>query len=207
MVNFIDLITACFILLGSGTGTVVVRHLLETKRVRDSVVFRQGMESMTRVYDCLNEVVDKTGAKRAMILHSENGGGIPKGSSDLFVTISHEIHRDSRSVRLEFQKTPVDYEYIKMLSALANSKDNFLHLRTDLLPPSQLKDLYTQDNIHQTLIFVLQKKKNKFIYCSFNFREVEIVKPWIFRKCSFEAAKIKQILDQDEKRIKNWWKK
>lgn len=206
MSGFIDLATAVFVFLSGSTGTVIVKHIIDKKKSRDETVFQQGMFSMNHVYDCLNEIVDKAKAKRAMILYSENGGGIPKGSSDLFVTISHEIHRDSRSVRLEFQKTPVDHEYIKMLSALANSKNGFLYLKTDLLPASQLKDLYTHDNINQTLIFVLQKKKNKFMYCSFNFREDEDLDPWVFRKCTFEVAKIKQIFNEDEKRIRRWWR-
>lgn len=199
--------TACIALAGGGTGTVIARHVLEKKRTQNSVVFQQGMDSMNRVYDCLNEVVDKTGAARAMILYSENGGGIPKGSSDLFVTISHEIHRNSHSIRSDVQGLPVDHEYIRLLSALCTSKDQMLYVRKEFLPESLLRDLYEQDGINQSLIYVLQKRKNKFVYCSFNFKEVDQLNPSIVRRCTLEAAKIKQIIIEDDKRIKNWWKK
>lgn len=207
MGNFIDLITAGFAFASGGTGTLIVRHVLEKKKIRDSTIFQEGMNSMNHVYDCLNEVVDKTGASRAMILYSQNGGGIPKGSSDLFVTISHEIHRNSYSIRKDFQGIPVDHEYIKLISALANSKEQMLFVRKQFLPECLLKDLYHKDGVEQSLIFSLQKRKNKFIYCCFNFNHKQQIQPSVVRKCNLEAAKIRHILEQDDNRIKNWWKK
>lgn len=207
MGNFIDLITAGFALASGGTGTLIVRHVLEKKKIRDSTIFQKGMNSMNHVYDCLNEVVDKTGASRAMILYSQNGGGIPKGSSDLFVTVSHEIHRDSNSIRQQVQRLPVDQEYIRMLSALLSSKDQCIYVSKDNLPDCLLKDLYNHDGIEQSLMYALQTRKNKFIYCSFNFKTKEPIDPSKIRRCALEAAKIKQIIIEDDNRIKNWWKK
>ena len=187
-------------------GEIVI-SLLGKSGGKEKNLFIEAIESMHEVYSCLNDVVSHNGCSRAMLLYSENGGGIPQGRSDLFVTISHEIHTEAESIRHEVQRLPVDFDYIQLLQALLNSKEGILFIETEKMNQGLLKDIYIKAGTAQSLIFRLTETKNKLYYCSFNFKKDHPVTDECFRNCTLQASKIKKIIKHDQKRIRNLFSK
>jgi len=190
------------VIVSSSGVTAIVVKLVNSRKQREQNLFIDAIESMHEIYNCLNDVISQNGCSRAVVLYSENGGGIPQGRSDLFVTISHEMHMEAESVRHKVQKLPVDYDYIQMLNALLGSDHGCIFLETEKMNPGLLKDLYQYSETSQALVFKLTQTKNKLYYCSFNFKKEHPVTDQCFRNCTLQASKIRMIIKNDQKRLR-----
>ena len=85
---------------------VLMKQRVQEKESYQAASFEKALDSMHMIYNCLNDVVYKSQADRAMVLYSTNGGGIPHAASDLYVTVSHEITRNELSLKRDIQSLP-----------------------------------------------------------------------------------------------------
>ena len=200
-----DIIIAIIGFFGLATtsiGTLIAKDLIDKNKANRRDSFKRIIPDLHRVYHHLHEVVSRCKSTRAMVLYTENGGGIPSPRSDLFVTVSFEAHNGTQPIREICQRQPCDEEYIKMLGVLLNS--DYLVVQADLMPPCMLKDLYSQTGTKVSLLFIVCRTQTKFHYCSFNFKEDTPITKEVFQRCKLEATAIKDIFSKDQQR-KKWF--
>jgi energy-converting hydrogenase A subunit M len=179
--------------LASSIGTLIVKEYLSTKAKERQESFRRVMPDIHRVYDHLSEVVHSCGAIRTLVMYVENGGGVIDVTSDLFATVSYEIHSGTESIKEKYQRRPIDHEYIRMLRHLMDSNGQWLYVRTEQMPDGVLKRDLQKNGTKQALVFYLTGTDRKTHYCSFNFGQDEPLSKQTVEKCLIEAKSIRDI--------------
>ena len=119
----------------STVGGMFVQHMLHKKKDKDKNAWRDVIPVMHKVYGCLNSIINNCGAIRASIFYTENGGGVPTAKSDLFCTMSYEVCQNTRSLRNEYQRRPVDQAYTYMLQSLLTSQTGCIRIQTANMAP------------------------------------------------------------------------
>lgn len=141
------------------------------KRVRRA---KEGYEGIGQLLDALEEGRRASGAARALVIVSQNSGGIPVPGVPVKVSIRYESASDhTRRIHGEFQDWPADAAYCDLLRDIASSGTRPVALTTKTMREGVLKDLYTADKIIGSKIYLLGHVPdgNWMAYASFNFEE------------------------------------
>lgn len=130
----------------------------------------EAAEAAARVHHILNDAVVRLGSKRALILYTENGGGVPKPGLPIYVTVLYEMFRnEGDSIREHVQRIMCDGFYCEMISNLLNSPENKVYLITRAMPRCYLKGLYEKAGTELSVVIYLRSTRRKTFYVSFNF--------------------------------------
>lgn len=130
----------------------------KTSSIQDTILH------MTEIYNTMHKVVSKTQAQKFVIFKAENGGGIPKLGSPLFISAIMAVF-DAPFLSIDkYQRLRVDAEYTKMLSQLL--LNNHIRHNVEELSSSLLKSIYTEADIREANLYLLHATKDAIYYCS-----------------------------------------
>jgi hypothetical protein len=126
----------------------------------------RAMAQVQRVYETLNEALAEVGhAGRAMLLRSENGGGIPSPNRPVYSSILHEVHSpDLEAMRESWQRVKVDAQYAELLHKLATAGHH--HIVTSELEDGALRTMYEAQGIVCALVYAIAADESGFNYLS-----------------------------------------
>ncbi|MGH1438248.1 MAG: hypothetical protein ACRBG0_27695 [Lewinella sp.] len=133
--------------------------------------FKTAYETVTELHYNLDYILSETGAERALILKSENGGGKPRLDAHLYSSIIHEAFNGLPSIKDKWQRQRIDADYSKLLSELTNRKIYTIFTK-DLEDKSILKDNYISAEIKMSRVIELYEDEKKYIYMSLNYLEI-----------------------------------
>lgn len=128
------------------------------------VSIQETIKHMTDIYNTMHEVVSKTQAHRFMIFKAENGGGIPRLGSPLFVSAVMAVLDAPFHTIEKYQRLRVDADYTKMLSDLLLY--NHVRYKVVEMPSSLLKTIYEDSNVQESNLYLLHTTKDAIYYCS-----------------------------------------
>ena len=95
----------------STIGLYLVKIYFERRKAFENSSFEHAIKSMQEILYCLAEAISQCECTRAMILYSSNGGGVPHGAANLYVTIAHEICIKQQLIKHKVQNIPVDRDW------------------------------------------------------------------------------------------------
>lgn len=118
---------------------------------------------MSEIYNTMHKVVSKTQAQKFVIFKAENGGGIPKLGSPLFISAVMAVFDAPFLTIDKYQRLRVDAEYTKMLSQLLLNS----HVKHNVedLDNSLLKSIYVEADIKEANLYLLHTTKEAIYYC------------------------------------------
>ena len=124
----------------------------------------------------LKQVVAEADAIRALLIRSQNGGGVPGPTSPATVTVLYDAcAKGTRSIVGAWNETRADHQYCDVLRRLA--QNGRVHLVTEDMDAGDLKDLYERDGIKQSYVFRLGATETQMVYLSINFGFAEKLEP------------------------------
>lgn len=128
--------------------------------------FKRALIDISKLYEELNFLLAKTGAKRVLLLRAHNGGGKPKKGYPLYSTAEYEVYQGSgNTIKQDWQKQPLDEYYISMLSDLDQQEQLELKLY-GMNEDSMIKKVYFNDGIFSTKLIKIFENKDSFFYLS-----------------------------------------
>jgi len=162
--NVIELLTA--LAGGGGALAFVLKWWFARKRaanVNDTV---RAMAEVREVYEALNDVLMEVGgAGRAMLLRSENGGGIPSANRPVYSSVLHEVHGTSlEPIRERWQRMKVDEQYARLLHELATK--GYVQLDTASMEPGSLRTSYEAAGVACAMVCAVVADDTGFNYLS-----------------------------------------
>lgn len=141
------------------------------KRLADDMQagFIKALEKKNEVESVLWRIKRDLVSPRVLILKSENGGGIPKATDHVYVSILHELP-DSNVKRIKpvIQRIPSDSAYNDML--LSMLKSGMVLNVTETMEEGMLKDFYIDDDITCSITAPILILPDKFLYISIAWR-------------------------------------
>lgn len=127
------------------------------------------MKSRIDVYDVLNELKNAVDSPRTLVLYTEDGGGLPKPGSPLYITILYEAtDKEVTSIKHDIQHILTDESYDMMLSTLIT--DAIFISKTTDLSSGILRQFYEMDEINSTIVVPILQTKKRFYYLSVAFK-------------------------------------
>jgi len=120
------------------------------------------IKKVVKIYDEMHKVLDETDVQRMLVIKAHNGGGLIRPSTQLYVSVLYEDYTvPFKSVKEEYQKLPVDSEYLRMMSILCEQKS--VKLIPKEMRPGILKEIYTTEGVQYAEIYFLgQDRKNLY---------------------------------------------
>lgn len=122
---------------------------------------------VAQIYDNMKELLDSEefGIERILILYAHNGGDDLVSGKPSYVSCLHEETRHPfTSVKKDYQRLPLDGEYITMLTSLYLNKE--INLKTADLKDSLLKNIYLTEGVDHSRLFFLKHTKEAFWFMS-----------------------------------------
>lgn len=165
-----ELITQLIIsILGVGVAVIELYKFIKQREAKKRDTFKELLPKMEQIYETLNEILHATGAERALVLSTQNGGGIPQVGKPLYSSVLYEVRANTSisPVKNTWQKQLVDRQYTMML--LDVHRHGKLFIDTDLMEEGLLKDVYTSQQIHSAFIFSIGVSKDRFYYLSLSY--------------------------------------
>lgn len=164
----VALIAAIGTMFAAWGGQLIKGWFAARGRRKDVANVLDGMERAQASYSILSNMRMDTTASRVLLLVGHNGGGYPRPDSPFYTTVLFWSIDDSQTPSAtavtQYKSLPVDAEHIKML--LDAEKSSPVILDVDRMPPSQWKRYYQAEGVKHSLIFFLEIKDRKFLYCS-----------------------------------------
>ncbi len=160
MDNLYQILT--FLFGATGIGTFVIKWWLGQREKRKDISTL--LAGLSNIYSKMQQLLNETDANRFLILKAENGGGRPKIGSTINVSVLYEVLSGLPSIKDDYQKLPVDNEYISMLADA--SSHGHTSLVVSEMPPCILKDIYVAENVKYSEIHYLCETPKAFYYCS-----------------------------------------
>lgn len=146
----------------AGVGTLLVKWYISQRDKRKDISTL--LAGLSNIYSKMQQLLNETDANRFLILKAENGGGRPKIGSTINVSVLYEVLAGLPSIKDDYQKLPVDNEYISMLADA--SSHGHASLVVSELPPCILKDIYVAENVKYSEVHYLCETPKAFYYCS-----------------------------------------
>lgn len=142
--------------------------------ISDGVAFKQGLinavEKKNQVMSELVKLKTEIHAPRVLILKSENGGGIPKATDHVYLSVLEEVPDSNiHPIKDKVQKLPSDKAYNDLIIRLI--QDGGAVIKTKDMDAGILKDFYTNEGIYISIVKPIVSLKDKFLYSSFAWRE------------------------------------
>lgn len=184
-----------FMLTFIGSGTLIatisfMRYLISVWILRRKESVRHAIESIHSLYETLNDVMAATHAVRAVIVKTENGGGIPHIGSRIYSTVLYEVHdKFVDAVKLNWQRRIVDEAMTKTLLKIVTADSTDIKLE-ELEGTLQL--VYKTQGIAFSKVFQIYKDEVSFFYMSVNFRTNKDLTPFQMIALEDAVAKIRQ---------------
>lgn len=155
--------------------------------------FTDVFDRIRRVYGILNDTVSRIGSERAMVMYTENNGGIPQVGCQLYVTIVNEVyHHAGQSISADFRRYPIDESYAGMLGVMLGNERRKVIVVTKYLPPCLLKQIYEHAGTKMSIVCVVKETKRKLYYASFNFRHDNWTDELEY-DCDLQVNKLRQL--------------
>lgn len=144
--------------------TLVTFGIVRPKQSR----FPRVLSDIHQVYDALHGLTNATGACRAVVLKTENGGGIPRIGRPLYSSILYEVFvPPAKLLRKGWQQQQIDEGYTSMLlDVLAKGT---VIVETRRMPKSQLRTMYEANQVWRSVICLLVVEERRLICLSLNF--------------------------------------
>lgn len=135
-----------------------------------SKAFPRVLRAMHEVYDELHELMTMSGAVRAVILRTTNGGGVPRLGAPLYSSILYEAYRKpSRSIRKDWQNQQIDEQYSKMLTDICSG--GTVEIIAENMSDGDLRTLYKSQGILGAFVGLISMEEKRLIYLSLEFAE------------------------------------
>lgn len=182
-------------ILNSGALLIILAGLVRfaIKFMDNKSSFDRVIPSISKIYDLMNELVYETKANRALLLKTENNGGVPSLTSDLFSSVMYETTDNNIGlIKSDWQRRRLDGQYIKMLNHII-SQDGITKIQTNKIGDGILKDVYTLDGINKTYLILIHRTNKKMIYFSLNFKDNDVNEDLIRVKLIEFKDKVSQI--------------
>ena len=124
------------------------------------------------IYTALSEAIEKTGAKRLLLLHANNcGDRILYSATQLYATVFAELHNGAPPVRKYYQERPiVDPHYLMMLRKIAQERKAILVV-DELSDDMEIKSAYQRANIQEAHVYLTHIEVGKIWYISAGFED------------------------------------
>lgn len=131
-----------------------------------------------KIYQEMRHILEKTTAKRVVLLYVHNGGDIPQIGKPLYSSVSHESVADGEElIASRWSKQLIDEAYNRMLVDMINDPMGIVTVNVKDMPNSILKDTYKANCIKKTKVMhVYTYKAEKKL---FNFtKELKKARMW-----------------------------
>lgn len=133
----------------------------------------EAVASAKQVYEQLHRCLRETSASRAIILRTENGGGVLRVDKPMYGSILYEVGAGPGR-REDWQKARLDERYIVMLDRLQRSDQGHIHIRLsdpDCAEISQtLRDIYESENVQLAHVFLLSHDVDHIVYAVIHYQ-------------------------------------
>lgn len=150
---------------------------------------------MTEVYNTMQDVITHTNAHRFVIFKAENGGGIPRLGSPLFVSAVMAVFDPPFHTIEKYQRLRVDADYTKMLSDILLY--NHVRYKVSDMPPSLLRTIYEDADVQESNLYLLHTTKDALYYCSIaTHKESECCKAEDYLQMQIAVSKIADLLSK-----------
>lgn len=184
---------ALFVALIQFLTTLVTFGFIRPKKSRFPAV----LNAIHSVYDELHMLNSALDAPRALILKTENGGGIPQLGRALFSSVLYEAFTaDSGSVRKGWQKEQIDEGYTGMLTDMVSK--GIIVVKTASLPDGQLKTLYEAYKVTHSIVALIALEERRMIYLSVNLTEksdMMVEDPEVTEKVRSSVNRLRNLFD------------
>lgn len=189
-------IAAIGTILAAWGGQLIKGWLSLRARRKEADSVLDGLERSQASYSILSSMRTDTTASRVLLLAGHNGGGYPRPDAPFYTSVLFwsidDSAQESIKVMSQYKQLPVDAEYIRLL--LDTEKEGYTILDVERMPPCQLKRYYQAEGVKHSILFYLEIKDRKFLYCSVAkfdstpFTEVEVT------SLSLKAETLKKLL-------------
>lgn len=131
--------------------------------------------AMNSLYEILSTMSFKSGAKRALVLKTENNGGRPRLGCALYSSVLYEVRSSNLpAVKPTWQRQMLDEEYTELLTHMMGGKDMAYHFHiSDMDEDSILKTVYQSTGVKQAFVIGICERPKTFVYLSLTFAEDE----------------------------------
>lgn len=164
------------------------------RKAKQRDIYKALLPKMEEIYSVLNSLLIASGAHRALILSTENGGGVPQVGKPLYSSILYEVKSSYSFPDLKdtWQKQLVDESYVSLL--LEVHTRHVASLTTGEMSEGILKDLYISEGIQTSLVFAITVANDRFYYLSLTYKEDTELTPRIRNAVRVATAKLTLVL-------------
>jgi hypothetical protein len=158
--NWTSIIVALIGLLSGGGLTKIIMTLIEKI---NTIKSKTAFEDISKIYDSMQNILDKTIMKRILVFASHNSGQEIKAGVKLYTSVFYEkLNSPFKSVKHEYQDVPLDADYINMLIEIM-TKGRII-IRTQDMPHGLLKAIYEQEGVKLSKVLYLTDSKRKKVW-------------------------------------------
>ena len=185
-------------ILNSGALLIILAGVVRfiVKYIDKKSSFNRVIPSISRIYDLMNQLVFETKANRALLMKTENNGGVPSLTSDLFSSVMYETTDYKMNlIKEDWQRRRLDGQYIKMLNNVVSS-DNITKLETDDMECGILRDIYKVNKIKKSYIILIHRTNKKMVYFSLTFTDDIVDEDLVRVKLTEFRDKVSEIFKQ-----------
>ena len=164
--------------LGGAVVTLVSFYFKRKEsKLSDDLEFEQGLlsavEKKNKVADELIALKTEIHAPRIIILKSENGGGIPRATDHVYLSVLDEVPDSNiHSIKHLVQKLPTDVAYNELIIKLVKEGGSTIFVKD--MEDGILKTFYQSEGIELSIVRPIVTLKDKFIYCSLAWKTTDV---------------------------------
>ncbi len=156
---------------------------------------RRGLLNLTPCYDELNQVRGGVHASRAVLLGTENGGGVPGPGTQVTSSVFAESVGALPPVKPDWQGQPVDEQYARLLHDVITKGE--VILRTNTMSEGVLRTLYRGQGITHSCVRLVSTTNHRVYYLSVNWTgadDVDILTPTHRNAIRASALRLSKLL-------------
>lgn len=183
----------------TATTLGVWKAWLEWKKVKaqdsDSYGYKNAMHEL---YALLSEAQHLLGAKRALLISTENGGNIHNRDGRRYLSVRFEsVDFPFQPCRSDFQRYPADEDYHALIDLML-AKKRVLLRPEEMEETSFLRRYYIERGIVASRVQVVHERIDRLCYISFNFirQDVDLGGPRHLAILDRYAHRIKSVIEK-----------
>lgn len=128
--------------------------------------------SVSKVLDNLRDAVENGGARRAVVLIMENGGGKPELGRQLYSSVLYESFQEGmQPIHANWQKRPIDGQYLENFRKVYHASGRYHVFKADDFRGSILHGIYKKENVECSQVAEIYRSNKFYIYVSINYCE------------------------------------
>lgn len=175
----VALIGGIFTLLNSPT----FQKWIDRKLNKDSLL--KSLKANTKLNRLLLDFYDFPGIRKAVIMQTNNGGGIPRPGCVIYSSVTYPEDR-----REEWQNQPISTEFAERLSELYTTKEICFDV-SSLQEGGDLRNLFEAQDVKQCMCVDLKEYPDKYFFLAIDFYDKTIIDENKFMK-----LKVRQLIQQ-----------